>query len=114
MRYVKAIVLSMFCLAMAACETVREAAPLRPDLDYPARLICEGVPDKRPAISPEYVIDWSKVETVARAKTEHEAYVRSVRTREGIVAGYVVEIEGKLFTCSNNAAFWRDYWSRLP
>lgn len=49
-----------------------------------------------------------------QARAEHEAYVRSVRTREGVIVGYVVTIEGKLFVCSNNAEWWRDYWRRLP
>lgn len=68
----------------------------------------------RPAIPAEYEIDWSAITTVEQARSEHDAYVRSVRTREGIVAGYIVTIEGRLFTCSNNAQFWRDYWRGLP
>lgn len=51
---------------------------------------------------------------MAQARAEHDAYVRSVRTREGVIVGYLVSIEGKLFVCSNNAAWWRDYWSGLP
>ncbi len=49
-----------------------------------------------------------------RARSEHDAYVRSIRTREGIVAGYVVDLEGKHFVCFNNAAWQRDFWSKLP
>ncbi len=49
-----------------------------------------------------------------RARSEHDAYVRSIRTREGIVAGYVVDLEGKHFVCFNNVAWQRDFWSKLP
>ena len=71
-------------------------------------------PGQRPAIPPEYVIDWSKVETVAQARSEHEAFVRTVRTREGVVAGYVVQVEEKLFVCASDAAWLRDFFAALP
>lgn len=99
----------MFC---SGCKTERVATSLRPDLDHAERMVCESA-GERPAIPPEYVIDWSKVVTVEDAKREHNAFVRSVRTREGVVAGYVVTIEGKLFACSNNAQWWRDYWQAV-
>lgn len=89
------------------------AVPIRPDKENPQRLICEAQ-GERPTLPAEYVVDWSKVQTVAQARTEHEAYVRSVRTREGVIVGYVVTVEGKLFVCSNNAQWWRTYWSGLP
>lgn len=89
------------------------ALPLRPDLANRERLTCEAQ-GERPVLPAEYVIDWSKVQTVAQARAEHDAYVRSVRTREGVIVGYVVNVEGKLFVCSNNAQWWRDYWSALP
>lgn len=88
------------------------AVPIRPDRDNPARLICEAQ-GERPTLPAEYVVDWSKVQTVAQARAEHDAYVRSVRTREGVIVGYVVTIEGKLFVCSNNAQWWADYWRGL-
>lgn len=88
------------------------AVPIRPDIANPARLICEPVPN-RPAIPAEYRIDWNRVTTVPQAKAEHEAYVRSVRAREGVVVAHIVTLEGKLFVCSNNAQWWRDYWAGL-
>jgi hypothetical protein len=112
MRWKAAVALSTLC-SLAACETVRVAVPLRPDLDNPTRLICEAVP-ARPAIPAEYVIDWSRVTTVTQARAEHDAYVRSVRSRENIVVAHIVTLEGRLFVCSNNAQWWRDYWSGLP
>ena len=81
-RLLLGIALSTFCLAGSACNTTRVAVPLKPD---PARMDCVAVePGQRPAIPPEYVIDWTKVTTIDRAKSEHDAYVRSVRAREGV------------------------------
>lgn len=68
----------------------------------------------RPAIPAEYVIDWSKVLTVPQARAEHETFVRSVRDREGVTVGYIVDIEGKLFACSSDAEWLRDFYGRLP
>ena len=61
-----------------------------------------------------YVIDWTKVQTVDQARGEHDAYVHSINARTGVVAAHIVELEGRLFVCSNNAQWWRDYWSKLP
>lgn len=97
----------------SACSPQRIAVPSRPDLANPDRLTCEAA-GERPALPAEYVIDWSRVTTVEQARSEHDAYVRSVRTREGVIVGYVVTVEGRLFVCSNNAAWWRDYWAGLP
>ena len=75
----------------------------------PERLICEAA-GARPSIPPEYQVDRS----AASPWIEHDRYVASVRTREGIVAAYVLEIEGRLFVCSNNAQWRRDYEAGLP
>jgi hypothetical protein len=96
---------------LAACETARVAVPVKPPAD---RMDCRFLAGGRPALPAEYVIDWSKVLTVDQARSEHDAYVRSVRTREGIVAGYVVTIEGKLFLCSSDAEWMTDFFARLP
>jgi hypothetical protein len=68
---------------------------------------------ERPRISAELVVDWDKVVTVSEARGQFEAYVRSVRSREAQVAGYIVQIEGQLFACGNNAEWWRDYWQAI-
>lgn len=107
-RSLLAIALSTFCLA--GCETTRVAAPVKPPAD---RMDCREL-SGRPAIPPEYVIDWSKVTTVAQARGEHESFVRSVRTREGIVAGHVVQVEDRLFLCASDAEWLRDFFGRLP
>lgn len=107
-----AIVLSM-CFLAAGCAKERIASPIRPDLSNPDRFICEPA-GARPIIPPEYQIDWSRVTTIAQAKGEHEAYVRSIRSRENIVAGYIVTIEGLNFTCFNNMQWQRDFYAGLP
>lgn len=106
--WLRAAALSTCCLILTAssCEK-RVVTNLAPPSE---RLQCAPV-GSRPKIPAEYVIDWSKVTTVAQAHSEHDAYVRSIRTREGVVAGYIVEIEGKLFACSNNAAWLREWYA---
>ena len=113
-------ILSTCCFSLAACETTREAAPLRPDLDNPERLECEGVTRDaagdviRPDRGEPYVIGWDDVASVAQAKVEHDRYVARERERNLVVTDYVLTIEGRLFLCSSNMQWWRDYWSRLP
>jgi len=96
-----------FLPVMGCSTTKRIAVPVIPPAE---RLVCVAAGD-RPAIPAEYVIDWSKVITVDQAKAEHLKYVASVRSREGVIVGYVVRIEGQLFACSNNAAWLRDFYS---
>lgn len=74
----------------------------------PERLVCERA-GTRPTIPPAYTIDWSQVRTVAQAKAEHEKYVATILTREGIVAGYVLKVEGNLWRCWNNVEWRRQY-----
>ena len=105
-------ILSTLCF-LPGCKTVPQTEPLRPDLANPERMVCEDVPDERPPIPALYEIDWSQVVTLAQARAEHEKYAASVRARSGAVAAYIVTIEGKLFVCSNNAQWWRDYWRGL-
>jgi hypothetical protein len=104
-----ALALSTLCLATSACHTVRTADFLATPSE---RLVCEQA-GARPKIPAEYVIDWAKVSTVAQAHAEHDKYVAVIRSREGVVAGYVLDIEGKLFTCFNNAQWRRDFEADL-
>lgn len=97
------------------------AVPLRPDLAHPDRLLCEGLEADRPALPASYAIDWNGVyvagdalATLRNAQAEHEAYVRAVLARNGIVSAWLVKIEGQLFVCSSNMQWWRDYWRALP
>lgn len=77
------------------------------------RLICEPA-GARPSIPPEHQIDWSAVQTVDQAKSEHDRYVRRIRDREGVVVGYLVSLEGKHVVCVVNMEWRRDFEAGLP
>lgn len=109
-RLLGAIALSMLCLAASACETVRTAVPVKPAAD---RMDCRVLPG-RPALPAEYVINWSAVTTVPQARSEHDAFVRSVRTREGVAVGHIVALEDRLFLCASDAQWLTDFFARLP
>lgn len=107
----------MSCSVLAGCGDKRVVAPVKPPAE---RLVCEAA-GTRPVIQPEYQIDWLTVSqaptvpvAVQRAKAEVGKLMASVRTREGIITGYILSIEGKLFVCSDNAAWVRDFFGRLP
>lgn len=92
-------------LTLTACTEKRIVTALKPP---PERLVC--VQDgNRPTIPREYVIDWAKVRTVAQARSEHDTYVKSIRTREGVIVGYIVSMEAKLFACSSNMQWLKDW-----
>jgi hypothetical protein len=99
--------------ALSSCGEKRIAVGLRPDIEHGERFVCERV-GTRPEIPPEYVIDWTKVRTVAEAKAQHEKFVGVLRTREGIVAGYLLELEHAHLICWNNMQWQRDYYSKMP
>lgn len=110
-RLLRATALLTLCLAVSACQTVRTAVPIKPD---PDRTDCRVLDGRRSAMPAEYVIDWSTVTTVPQAKAEHDAYVRTVRNREGVTVGHIVAVEERLFLCANDAAWLRDFFGRLP
>jgi hypothetical protein len=98
-------------LALTACgEKQRVVTALKPPAE---RLQCIAA-GERPSIPAEHAIDWSKVRTVEQAKAEHLKYVGSIRSREGVIVGYIVRIEGQLFTCADNAAWLRDFFAGVP
>lgn len=105
----RCLVISL-ALALGACGETKRVAEFIPT--PPERLVCEQA-GSRPAIPSETVIDWSYVTSVAQAKIEHEGYVRSVRTREGVVAGYVLKVEGVNFVCWNNMQWRREFEADL-
>lgn len=115
------LVLSTCCLAVSGCSTTkREAVTLRPDIDHPQWFICEAA-GTRPVIPPEYKIDWVKVgqaatvpQAVEAAKAEVGKLIGTIRTREGVVAGYVLDLEGKHFVCTNNNRTLLDFYHGLP
>lgn len=100
-------------LALLTCSLALTAASCEKrvvtSLPIPAeRMDCVYVQD-RPTIPAEYKIDWQRVTTVAQAKGEHDRFVASIRTREGIVAGYLVKIEGRIFACASDAQWLREW-----
>jgi hypothetical protein len=113
-RRLKVAALLTCCLVLSAgaCEKrVATAIPIPPE-----RIDCAvlGGEEARPTIPPEYVIDWTRVTSVQQARGEHDAFVTRLRARETPVALYIVRLEGQLFACADDAAWVRDYQSRLP
>lgn len=108
MLFKKALALSMLSSALltSACEPKRivTALPIPPE-----RTDCQAATGQRPTLPPEFVIDWTKVATVGQARAAHDNFVNVVRGREGIVATYVIEVEGMLHACANDAAWIRDW-----
>jgi hypothetical protein len=108
-RSATALLLSTLFLT-SACGGDRRVVESLPT--PPERLICEQA-GTRPTLPPEHAIDWSQVKTVAAAKLEHEKFVAVLRTREGLVAGYVLKLEGVNFTCWTNVEWRRQYEAGL-
>lgn len=109
LRPLLATALSTLCLV--ACETTPVAVPVTPPVD---KMDCVALKaSDRPALPPEYWIDWAHVTTVAQARSEHEAYVRSVRTREGVTVAYIMTVEGVQFACASDAEWLRDFFGSL-
>lgn len=95
-------------LLLASCgEPKRIVTNLAPPSE---RLQCVSA-GARPIIPIEHDIDWAAVQTAAQARSQHDVYVRSIRARESVVAGYIISLEGKLFACSNNATWLRDWYA---
>lgn len=97
---------SLALAVLSACadpKRIVEATPIPAE-----RMDCVAA-DTRPAIPPEHKIEWANVSNVLQARQEYNQYVASVRAREGMVAGYVLELEGKLFLCANDAAWLREW-----
>lgn len=109
------------CSGVSACTSTPEvvAEALRPDRTNPERFVCEPA-GTRPSVPAEYSIDWRRIETsrnvaaaVAAMREEQGRFIATLRTREGLVAGYIIELEGRHFTCFNNMAWQRDFYSGL-
>lgn len=112
MQSSKAAILSTCCFLLASCDP--QPVPLNIKAENPERFICERVaPGDRPTLPPAHTIDWNSVQTVEQARSEHEAYAASILGRNGIVAGYVVRLEGVNFTCWNNMQWQRDFYDGL-
>ncbi len=107
-RLLMAAALSTLSLAASGCgEPKRIVTNLAPPSE---RLQCVAA-GERPKIPSEHQIAWERVLTASQARAEHEEYVRKARTREVIVALYIVQTEGRLFACSDNAAWVRQWYA---
>ena len=109
---VAALLTCCLVLSAGACDKrTTVAIPIPPE-----RIDCAvlGGDEARPKIPAEYEIDWTRVTTVQQAHAEHDAFVTRLRARETPVALYIVRLEGQLFACADDAAWVRDYQSRLP
>lgn len=105
-RTALALLMSCSAIASSGCEKQRIAVGLKPPSD---KLVCVAA-TRRPTVAPEYRIDWNRVTTVPQARAEHDRYVTVQRTREGAIAGYILQIEGQLFACSSNMQWLRTYF----
>lgn len=117
----KYALLAIAPILLAGCAKDRVAVPLRPDLANPERMVCEGLPENRPELPAKAEPDWQAVmvpddahSTLERAQNAFAAYSASMVARNRVVVAYIQDIEGKLFVCSNNAQWWRDYFNGLP
>jgi hypothetical protein len=97
-------------LTAGSCGTKRAVEHLPTP---PERLICERA-GTRPSLPAEHEIDWAQVRTLPQARAEHEKFKTVLRTREGLVAGYILRLEGVNFVCWNNMQWRRDFEARLP
>lgn len=110
-RWQRAAALSTCFLTLTAgmCQPNEIAVPLM----IPAERTDCPASVARPTIPAEQPVNWALATSVALARQAHEAFVASVRAREGIVAGHVVKLEGQLFDCGNDAQWVREYQKGL-
>lgn len=109
----QALIHSTFCLALSSCSNEPKVVTFNLQQAQPDLFECEAA-GNRPNLPASHEIDWEQVVTVEQAKTEHEAYVARMVDRNQVVTAYLVEIEGRLFTCQNNMQAQRAFYDDLP
>jgi hypothetical protein len=109
-------ILSTLSFLLVSCKHDPHVVPLNLKARQPDWFVCEGVDPRtdRPALPPAVTIDWNSLSTVEDARLSHERYVARMIDRNERVVGYMVMIEGRLFTCANNMRAQRDFYDRLP
>lgn len=86
---------------LTGCKDRVVVKPLNVAATYPDKFECEkGVEGGRPALPPE-------------ATDSFESYKESVRTRELLVAGYILALETVNFKCWDNMQWQKDFYSKL-
>lgn len=110
----RAVALLMFC-SLAACKDERPEIHFKPLAIPEERMDCATL-IKRPPMPKEYEIDWATVLAapdkdfaVKLAKLEVQKMKYSQYDRDGVVANYILNVEGILFQCSNDAEWLREY-----
>lgn len=102
------LTLSVLCFLLACSpKRIAEAVPTPPE-----RLVCEAAGD-RPALPPQYRVN-RNVATLPAVWAEHDRYVSREIERNGIVAGYILTVEGRNFVCFNNMQWRREFEAGLP
>lgn len=102
MRLIMVTAALILCLNACSSKHIVTHIPIDPD-----KIDCVKSA-ARPKIASEYKIDWQHVKTVATARSEHDAFVASIRDREHKIAAYIIAIENQLFLCASDAQFLRD------
>lgn len=101
------LTLSVLCFLLA-CSPKRVATALTTP---PERLVCEAAVE-RPALPPQYRVDRS-ITLPLGIWAEHDRYVAREIERNGIVAGYLLTVEGRNFVCFNNMQWRREFEAGL-
>ena len=117
-RSMRVAILSASCFLAASCVRTIKIEPENLLETHPDWFACDRMSgDNRPDLPAPYVIDWSSVlvpgdaeMTLERAKAEQEAFAARVYDRNGVVAGYILNLEGANFTCWNSLQTQRDYY----
>lgn len=92
---------------LSACTPKRVVENIKPPAE---RLVCVDA-GTRPPIPAEQTPDWPKIITVDQAKEAHLKYVASIREREIVIVRYLQDTEAKLFACSTNATWLRNWYA---
>jgi hypothetical protein len=83
---------------LAACEIPIDLGRLPPP---PEKMVCRALPDT-PTISPLQAIPVDGVLVYKKA---------DVDARDGVIAGWIVNVTGAWFDCSNTVGWHKDYWA---
>lgn len=90
---------------LTGCSTNYTVKPLPTP---PERMACEAA-GPRPKIAPEPQINWAKIVSIAEAEAAHGRVLTAIHAREGVVAKYLLDVEGRLFVCATNMQWRRTY-----
>lgn len=118
-----AAALLMFSLGCATSACGPEPEIRTASLQVPGdRLDCQAFgTSTRPMLPAQHVVDFAELAKSVRAAPTMDAAVKvlvdeidgrllkSVRTREGVIVGYVIEVEGETWHCASDAQWIIDW-----